>query len=336
MQLLENCSLKDKHTFHMEVKSRYWADFGSMEELCTILTDKKVEKLPRLAVGGGSNLLFTRDYPGILLHSTIKTIELVQEDEQTVLVKVGSGVVWDDFVANAVGKGWSGLENLSGIPGEVGASPVQNIGAYGSEAKDTIVSVEALNMETLQMEQFSNADCQFGYRNSIFKNSLKNRFIVCYVTYRLSKVLKENIQYGDLAGIVQNKGGINLHNIRQSILEIRAEKLPDPDITGNAGSFFMNPEIPADHYQSLKEKYPQMPGWPLVNGLVKISAAWCIDQAGWKGKSLGNAAVHNRQALVLVNPGQAEAADIVALSDRIIHDVNSLFGINLHPEVLFI
>lgn len=336
MLLLENCSLKDKHTFHMDVKTHYWIDFDNVEELSLILSDQRYKGFPILAVGGGSNLLFTRDYPGLLLHSTLKTIEIIREEEQTVLVKVGSGVEWDDFVAYTVGKGWSGVENLSGIPGEVGASPVQNIGAYGSEAKDTIASVDAFNMDTLQMEHFTNGDCQFGYRNSIFKNRLKNRFIVCYVTYRLSKVLKENIQYGDLAGSVQGKGGVNLRNIRESILEIRAEKLPDPHLIGNAGSFFMNPEIPADQYQTLKEKYPLMPGWPLENGLVKISAAWCIDQAGWKGKSLGNAAVHSRQALVLINPGQAMAADVMALSDAIIHDVNSLFGVHLHPEVLFI
>jgi len=320
----------------MDVKTHYWFDFDNVEELSRILSDQKYKGLPLLAVGGGSNLLFTRDYPGLLLHSKINTIELVQEDDRTVLVKAGSGVVWDDFVAYAVEKGWSGMENLSGIPGEVGASPVQNIGAYGSEVRDTIESVEALNLETMQLEQFSNDDCQFGYRNSIFKNRLKNRFIVCYVTYRLSKELVENIQYGDLVVRVQEKGGVNLPNIRQSILEIRAEKLPDHLQTGNAGSFFMNPEIPADQYQALKKKYPLMPGWPLENGRVKVSAAWCIDQAGWKGKSLGNAAVHHRQALVLINPGQANAADVIALSDRIIHDISSLFGINLHPEVLFI
>jgi len=336
MLVLENCSLKDRHTFHMDVKTHYWFDFDNVEELSRILSDQKYKGLPLLAVGGGSNLLFTRDYPGLLLHSKINTIELVQEDDRTVLVKAGSGVVWDDFVAYAVEKGWSGMENLSGIPGEVGASPVQNIGAYGSEVRDTIESVEALNLETMQLEQFSNDDCQFGYRNSIFKNRLKNRFIVCYVTYRLSKELVENIQYGDLVVRVQEKGGVNLPNIRQSILEIRAEKLPDHLQTGNAGSFFMNPEIPADQYQALKKKYPLMPGWPLENGRVKVSAAWCIDQAGWKGKSLGNAAVHHRQALVLINPGQANAADVIALSDRIIHDISSLFGINLHPEVLFI
>lgn len=336
MLVLENCSLKDKHTFHIDAKARFWADFDSLDDLHNILCDRRFEGLPMLSVGGGSNLLFTADYPGLLLHSNIQTIELIQEDPQSVLVRVGSGVVWDDFVAYAVDKGWSGVENLSAIPGEVGASPVQNIGAYGSEVKDTIEMVEALHTETMQMERFTNAGCRFGYRDSIFKNELKNKFIVCYVTYRLSVFLSCNIKYGDLALRVQQKGGVSLYNIRQAIVEIRGEKLPDPSVTGNAGSFFMNPEIPAEQYQTLKESWPQIPAWPLENGKVKISAAWCIDQAGWKGRSLGNAAVHSRQALVLVNPGNATAADIVALSDRIIHDVKVQFGIDLHPEVLFI
>jgi len=320
----------------MEAKTRYWGEFESPEELCTILSDLTFKNLPLLAIGCGSNMLFTADYPGLILHSNIRSIEPIREEGSSIEVRVGSGVNWDDFVAYAVVQGWCGIENLSGIPGEVGASPVQNVGAYGSEAKDSIVMVEALNLKTLQMERFSNADCQFGYRNSIFKNKLKNQFIVCYVTYRLSKELKANINYGDLAGRVQKKGEICLQNIRQSILEIRGEKLPDPNSVGSAGSFFMNPEIPADQFQVLIQRFPELPNWPLESGKVKISAAWCIDQAGWKGKSLGSAAVHNRQALVLVNPGHATAVDVIELSNRIIQDVKTMFGINLHPEVLFI
>mgnify|MGYP001408417339 CR=1 FL=1 len=336
MLVLENCSLKDRHTFHIDAKARYWADFETSEDLCKILRNETFLNIPKLPVGGGSNLLFTRDFPGLLLHSNIHSIELVQCYPDSVLVRVGSGVVWDDFVSYAVGKGWSGVENLSGIPGEVGATPVQNIGAYGAEAKDTIALVEALNLETLQIQRFSNADCRFGYRDSIFKHELNNRFVVCYVTYKLSTVLNENIRYGDMDRRIQEKGGITVQNIRNAVLEIRSEKLPDPSVTGNAGSFFMNPEIQADKYQRLKESWPEIPGWVLANGRIKVSAAWCIDQTGWKGKSLGNAAVHDRQALVLVNPGNATAADITALSDRIIHDVKAKFDIDLHPEVLFV
>jgi UDP-N-acetylmuramate dehydrogenase len=336
MKIVENCDLINKHTFHIDVKSRYWIDFESVEDACRILNDKQYKSLPVLCIGGGSNLLFRSDFSGILLHSTLKTIEVVQEDGLSVSVRVGSGVVWDDFVAYVVEKGWSGVENLSGIPGEVGASPVQNIGAYGSEAKDTIEKVEALDRETLQMVCFSNEDCQFGYRNSIFKQGLKDRFIICYVTYKLSKQFNANIKYDNLTVRLQEKGEINLKNIRQAVLDIRGEKLPDPAVMGNAGSFFMNPEIPAELYKSLRKIWPQMKGWPQENGKVKVSAAWCIDQVGWKGKRLGNAAVHDHQALVIVNPGMASAADIIALSDRIILDVKTKFDIELHPEVLFI
>jgi len=335
MPLFENMQLRNKHTFHMEASTRYWADFESVDELCMLLKDNRFVDLPIFAVGGGSNLLFTKDYPGLLIHSAIKSIETIENDDN-VQVRVGSGLVWDDLVAYAVEHGWSGMENLSGIPGEVGASPVQNIGAYGSEAKDSIILVEALNVETLELKNFTNADCRFGYRDSIFKNELKNKFIVCYVTYNLSKDFKPNLKYGDLHERLEKAGGINLKNVRKSILEIRNAKLPDPQITGNAGSFFINPEIPKIQFEELKVLYPEMPYWPVNETLVKISAAWCIDKVGWKGKTLGNSAVHDKQALVLVNPGNAVAADILKLSDRIIQDVKVQFGISLRPEVLFI
>jgi UDP-N-acetylmuramate dehydrogenase len=335
MPVFENIQLRNRHTFHMDAFTRYWADYESVEELCMLLKDRRFEQLPKFPVGGGSNLLFTKDYPGLLLHSVLKTIETT-EFADTVQVRVGSGVVWDDLVAFAVEHSWSGLENLSGIPGEVGASPVQNIGAYGSEAKDSIELVEALNIETLELKTFTNSDCQFGYRNSIFKNELKNKFIVCYVTYSLSKHFKPNIKYGDLIERMEKAGGVNLKNVRNAILEIRGSKLPDPNLIGNAGSFFMNPEIPTIQFESLKQRFPEIPSWPLDNDRVKVSAAWCIDKAGWKGKSLGNAAVHDKQALVLVNPGKAAAIDILNLSEHIIQDVETTFGITLHPEVIFI
>lgn len=336
MPLLENMQLRDKHTFHIEATTRFWADFESVEELCNILKDKRFIDYPKFSIGGGSNLLFTRDYPGLLLHSTLHSIESTECANGNVLVRVGSGVLWDDLVEFAVEHGLSGLENLSGIPGEVGASSIQNIGAYGSEAKDSIALVEALELETLEMTSFSNVDCRFGYRDSIFKKELKNKFIVCYVTYNLSKVFIPNLKYGDLNERMEKSGGISLKNVRKAILEIRNSKLPDPQILGNAGSFFMNPEIPKNQFEKLKIKFPDMPFWPLSEDRVKVSAAWCIDKAGWKGKKLGNAAVHDKQALVLVNLGNAVAADIIKLSDRIMKDVKSQFGIQLHPEVIFI
>lgn len=336
MPLYENRSLRDKHTFHMDVRTRFWADYESVEELRMLLKEKQFKDVPKFPVGGGSNLLFTKDYPGLLLHSALCDINIEPKSEGKVLVRAGSGVVWDDLVAHTVEQGWSGLENLSGIPGEVGASPVQNIGAYGSEAKDSIVSVEAVDVETLETRTFSNAECRFGYRDSIFKKELKNKFIVCYVTYELSDIFIPNIKYGDLNARMQEWGGPSLHNVRNAVLEIRSSKLPDPEKLGNAGSFFMNPEIPTNQFEPLLAIHPSMPNWPLGNGLVKVSAAWCIDQAGWKGKSFGNAAVHDKQALVLVNPGKAVAADVIELSNRIIHDVRTKFGITLKPEVIFI
>jgi len=335
MPLFENMQLRDRHTFHMEATTHYWADYESVEELRNLLQDNRFKNLPMFPVGGGSNLLFTKDYPGLLLHSTIQSIEPT-ENADNVTIRVGSGVVWDDLVAYTVKHDWSGLENLSGIPGEVGASPVQNIGAYGSEAKDSIFLVEALDVETQEVKTFTNAECRFGYRNSIFKNELKNKFIVCYVTFILSKHFKPNLKYGDLLVRMDKAGGINLKNVRNAIIEIRGSKLPDPSLIGNAGSFFMNPEIPVSQFELLNKQFPEMPFWTLDNGLVKVSAAWCIDKAGWKGRTLGNAAVHDKQALVLVNPGHAVATDILNLSKHIIEDVQAIFRITLHPEVIFI
>jgi UDP-N-acetylmuramate dehydrogenase len=336
MQILENCALVNKNTFHIPANARYWGEFTNVTELREILADHRFQQIPVLPVGGGSNLLFTQNYPGLLLHSCIKDLFVIKEEGDSVFIKVGSGVIWDDLVDWTVRQGYSGLENLSGIPGEVGASPVQNIGAYGAEAKDCIYMVETTHRETLEQKNFTNAECQFGYRDSIFKKELKNQFIVCYVIYKLSKIYNQNIAYGDLMTRVNKMGGASLSNVRSAILQIRDEKLPNPAILGNAGSFFMNPEIPESTYHNLLEKYPQMPGWPLKNGKVKISAAWCIDQLGWKGKQLGNAAVHDKQALVLVNPGSATASDIITLCESIITDVSNRFGIKLHPEVLFI
>lgn len=335
MPLFENIQLRDKHTFHLNASTRYWADFESVEELVKLLKDKRFDGLPKFPVGGGSNLLFTQDYPGLLVHSALCSLEATQMDSE-VRLRAGSGVVWDDLVKYAAEHGWSGLENLSGIPGEVGASPVQNIGAYGSEAKDSIVLVEALNMETMQVQTFTNEACHFGYRDSIFKNDLKNKFIVLYVTFILSKSFIPNLKYGDLNERMEKAGGPSLINVRNAVLEIRASKLPDPLVIGNAGSFFMNPEIPLDQFETIKLKFPEVPAWPLGADKIKISAAWCIDKAGWKGKTMGNAAVHDKQALVLINPGKAEASDIINLSNRIIQDVQALFGIHLHPEVIFI
>jgi UDP-N-acetylmuramate dehydrogenase len=336
MRLIEHCSLTDKHSFHLNANARYWADFDHEDELRSILTDHRFTNLPHLVVGGGSNLLFKGDYPGLLLHPDMKGMEVVAEEKGTVLIKVGAGVVWDDFVAASVAQVWSGAENLSGIPGCIGASPVQNIGAYGVEAKDLIVGVEAIDMANGQPVTLTHADCHFGYRDSVFKHTLKNALVVCRVTFRLSTHFHPNLGYGDLAARVKASGNITSVLVRETILAIRQEKLPDPDIQGNAGSFFMNPVIPAAHYQSLLTTYPDMPGWPQGDDVVKVPAAWCIERTGWKGRQLGGAAVHDKQPLVLVNKGTATPADVLQLSAGIQADVLAAFGITLKPEVLFI
>jgi UDP-N-acetylmuramate dehydrogenase len=336
MQLFEHFPLKDRHTFHIDAFARYWADFDSVEALRSVLKDPRFATLPKLAVGGGSNLLFTGNYEGLLLHSTIQDLEFIPDGASMVRVRAGSGLCWDDLVEATVRRGWCGLENLSGIPGNVGASPVQNVGAYGAEAKDCIVSVEAMDVHTLEMHTLSNADCRFGYRDSRFKKEWKDRFIICYVTFSLSKEFKPNIRYGELTRHLEEQGGVTLEGVRQVILNTRAAKLPDPEVLGNAGSFFMNPEIPNEQWERLRTRYPDMPHWLLENGRVKVSAAWCIDKAGWKGKRLGNAAVHDKQALVLVNVGGATAGEVTALCEQIVQEVEGMFGIRLKPEVLFI
>lgn len=336
MQLIEQCSLANKHSFHVEAKARFWAEFSHEDEALSLLSDRRLAGLPRFVVGGGSNLLFASDYPGVLIHPAIQGFTVVGVEKDTVLVKVGAGMPWDDFVAASVTQGWSGAENLSGIPGCIGASPVQNIGAYGVEAKDLIVEVEALDLTSHQPIRLKAAECQFGYRDSVFKHRLKNALIVTRVTYRLSTRFQANLTYGDLAKRVAVLGEPTQALVRETILAIRREKLPDPENQGNAGSFFMNPVIPADHYQSLLATFPDMPGWVQANEKVKVPAAWCIERTGWKGKQVGGAAVHNKQPLVLVNKGNATAADIIQLSASIQADVLATFGIQLKPEVLFI
>jgi UDP-N-acetylmuramate dehydrogenase len=336
MQLFENISLIDKHTFHIDVKARYWIDFEKSEELITVFSNPNFKDLPVFTIGGGSNVLFNEDYSGLLIHSCIKGIEVISEDNEHVFVKVGSGYNWDAFVCESISRGWTGAENLSSIPGDVGASPVQNIGAYGVEAGDLIFSTEAYNIETGEIECFYNSDCRFSYRNSIFKNELKDKYVICSVTFKLSKVFKPVLNYGDLESRLIESGGISPLSVRNIIIRIRSEKLPDPDVTGNAGSFFMNPVISAEKYFNIKNLYPDLTGWIQKDGKYKISAAWCIEKAGWKGKTHGNAGVHPKQALVLVNNGNSTSKEIIELSGLICKDVNSKFGINLIPEVLIL
>lgn len=337
MNIYTDYSLKSRHTFGMDVKTALFIEYATKEELKEILQNQQLEEGRWLHIGGGSNLLFMGDYSGTILHSSIKGYEVLSVDAEEVVVRVGAGEVWDDFVAYTVAQGWYGAENLSWIPGEVGASAVQNIGAYGVEAKDLIVKVETVEVATGEERIFSNAECAYAYRESIFKLSLKGKYIVTHVSYRLKKTPSYHLDYGNVrAELAKANFDLTLANVRQVIIDIRQAKLPDPNVQGNAGSFFMNPIVPRAHFEGLQKDYPQIPHYEVDADRVKIPAAWMIDQCGWKGKRLGNAGVHDKQALVLVNCGGATGAEVVRLSEEIQQSVFKMFGIQIYPEVNFI
>ena len=333
MTIRDNCSLADRNTFGMDVRADSLIDWASTDELKNVLHD--IEK-PVLMIGGGSNLLFMGDFRGTVLHSTISSIEVIGGDSDHVHVRVGAGVVWDDFVAWCSINGYWGVENLSAIPGEVGASAVQNIGAYGVEAKDVIDTVQTICLADGSERDFTNAQCRYAYRQSIFKNELKGQYAVTYVIFTLSKAAQPKLGYGAIAQEVERLGGPTLENIRKAVIAIRESKLPDPKVLGNAGSFFMNPVITEQEFNIIRSNYPDVPSYPAPDGMVKVPAGWLIEKTGWKGRSLGPAAVYEKQALVLVNKGGATGADIKRLADTIIEDVKQKFGITLTTEVNYI
>lgn len=337
MEIRKDYSLLSHNTFGMDIKASLFIEYTSVEELKEILRRYPLEEGCWLHIGGGSNLLFKGDYPGIILHSAIKGYEILEENEQEVIVRVGAGEVWDDFVAYSVEKGWYGAENLSLIPGEVGASAVQNIGAYGMEAKDLIVNVETVEVATGEERIFTNAECAYAYRESAFKLSLKGKYIITKVSYRLKKTPCYHLDYGNVRAELEKSGiALTLLNVREVIIKIREGKLPDPKVQGNAGSFFMNPIISRVQFEALLAEYPQMPHYEVDAERVKIPAAWMIDQCGWKGKRLGNVGVHDKQALVLVNAGGATGEEVIRLSEAIQKSVFDKFGIRISPEVNFI
>ena len=323
-------SLLPYNTFGIDVSASRFLEYASVAELKEYIAQGAVTT-PFLHIGGGSNLLFTKDYDGLILHSRIGGIEVTAEDSQAVSLRVGAGVVWDDFVACCVEHGWYGAENLSLIPGEVGASAVQNIGAYGVEVKDLITAVETVNIQGYE-RVYSVEECEYAYRNSIFKRP-ENRLLSSHPRFRLSKEERYTLDYGTIRQELAKYPAPTLPIVRKVIIEIRESKLPDPKVMGNAGSFFMNPIVAKEKLEALQRDYPRIPYYELPDGRVKIPAGWMIDQCGWKGKSLGPAAVHDKQALVLVNRGGAKGSDIVALSDAVRASVRDKFGIDIHPEV---
>ena len=324
-------SLLPYNTFGIDVSASRFLEYASVAELKEYIAQGAVTT-PFLHIGGGSNLLFTKDYDGLILHSRIGGIEVTAEDSQTVSLRVGAGVVWDDFVACCVEHGWYGAENLSLIPGEVGASAVQNIGAYGVEVKDLITAVETVNIQGYE-RVYSVEECEYAYRNSIFKRPENKSVFVTYVRFRLSKEERYTLDYGTIRQELAKYPAPTLPIVRKVIIEIRESKLPDPKVTGNAGSFFMNPIVAKEKLEALQRDYPRIPYYELPDGRVKIPAGSMIHQWGWKGKSLGPAAVHDKQALVLVNRGGAKGSDIIALSDAVRASVRDKFGIDIHPEV---
>lgn len=334
MKITENISIKKHTTFGVDAQAHYWVEYTSVEELQSLICQGFLNGKSFMNVGGGSNLLFCSDYDGVLLHSCIVEYEEVARTEAFVVMRVGAGVVWDDFVSYCVSNKMYGAENLSLIPGSVGASPVQNIGAYGVEAKDLIEAVECVKTDTGECVLLTNADCNFGYRDSVFKHAMKGKLIVTHVHYKLSLVPTFKLEYGTIRAELGAEEP-TLENVRKTVVRIRKSKLPDPEVTGNAGSFFKNPVISDSVFSSLKTEYPTIPHYEVPGG-KKIPAAWLIEQSGWKGKALGRAAVHNIQPLVLINLGGAIGADIVALSDAVRSAVRKKFDIEIEPEVIFV
>ena len=335
MKDFRNYSLLSHNTFGIDARCTRFIEPATAEEVIDACLSLKGDPLPTMTIGGGSNLLLTKDFDGNVIHPAISGIDTVGETDSHTLVRVGSGVVWDDFVATAVEQGWHGAENLSLIPGEAGASAVQNIGAYGAEVKDIIEEVEAVDTATGKVIAISAAECRYGYRQSRFKQDWRGRFIVTHVTYRLAKTFTPQLDYGNIRSRLASQGidSPTPRQLREAIVNIRREKLPDPAVEGNAGSFFMNPVVSRDLFDRIAAHYPSVPHYDTGDGKVKIPAGWMIEQCGWKGSSLGRAGVHSKQALVLVNRGGATGSEIVALSDRIRHDVKEQFGIDIHPEV---
>ena len=336
MKDIRNYSLLGHNTFGIDVRCHRFLEYTTVDEAQQITRMLGEDDEPLMILGGGSNLLLTHDYPGTVVHSAMKGMSLIEDDGATVLLECGSGEVFDDVVAYAVVHGYHGAENLSLIPGEVGASAVQNIGAYGAEAKDIIYKVEAVEIKTGHVVAFSNEDCEYGYRQSRFKHEWKGKYLITHVVYKFSHEFVPSLDYGNIRTSLQKQGILGhptAQQLRDTIIEIRNAKLPDPKEQGNAGSFFMNPIVERAKYESLEAQYPGMPHYTIDALHEKIPAGWMIDQCGWKGRTVGHAGVHDRQALVLVNRGNATGQEIVDLCRMIQRDVKEKFGITIKPEV---
>nr|WP_319265892.1 UDP-N-acetylmuramate dehydrogenase [uncultured Draconibacterium sp.] len=330
----ENHSLKAHNTFGIDAKAKYYFEFTELEDLQVFLNSNKTWQEEKLIVlGEGSNILFLNDFDGLVIHPNVPGMNPVWEDRNHEWFEVGAGEVWDEFVEFVVNQGLGGAENLSLIPGKVGATPVQNIGAYGQEVCRLVEKVKGFDLEKGCPVEYPATECGFAYRNSVFKSYLKNRFIITSVIFRLDKFPEFNLGYGQLEEKVKEKGEANLRNIREAVIEIRSSKLPDVKELGNAGSFFKNPVVDVVLAEQIKSKYPEIPFYPGGEDKIKLAAGWLIEQAGWKGKRIGDAGVHEQQALVLVNYGNATGKEIYSLSEEICNSVEEKFGVTLEREV---
>ncbi len=334
MQIQQNISLKKYNTFGINVLAKYFSSFCTVDEMCELLST--TNHLPStLILGGGSNILFTKNYNGLVLKNEIKGISKIAEDENNFFIKVAAGENWHQFVLHCINNNWAGVENLSLIPGNVGASPMQNIGAYGVEIKDVFHQLEAYNIAEKRMVLFNLTDCAFGYRESVFKTKFKNEFVITSVTFKLNKQPQFNISYGAIQQELEKMGvqQLTIKDVSNAVINIRSSKLPNPAEIGNAGSFFKNPEITIADFEQLKTTFNDIVGYKLTNGNVKLAAGWLIEQCGFKGYRDGDAGCHAKQALVLVNYGNATGNSIFELSEKIINSVKNKFGVTLEREV---
>jgi UDP-N-acetylmuramate dehydrogenase len=335
LRVFEDFNLLPHNTFGIQVKAKYYFMVHDLEELQEGIDFANKRHLKYHLLGGGSNILFMQDFDGLIIHNKIPGIKILDEDEEVVRIKAGAGVVWHQLVLHCIDKGWGGIENLSLIPGYVGAAPIQNIGAYGVEIKDVLAEVEYLNIESGEVETIDNDACEFGYRDSIFKREFKNKAVILSVTLRLSKRPKLNTTYGAIESTLNEMGvsTVTPKAVSDAVIQIRQSKLPDPLKTGNAGSFFKNPVVQEAVFKDLFNKNPGMPFYKLLDNTFKIPAAWLIDTCGWKGKHEGNAGVHKNQPLVLINLGNAKGKEVYELSEKIRQSVYQKFGIELQREV---
>jgi len=334
MEIQENVSLKRLNSFGIDVSAKYFVEANSIEDVRAMISEPRFTGLPKLVLGGGSNILLRNDFKGVVLKVEFKGVTIVKEDAAHVYLEIGAGENWHSLVMYCVENNFGGIENLSLIPGNVGAAPMQNIGAYGVELKDVFVELQAINLASGESRVFSSKDCQFGYRDSVFKNELRDAYLLSAVTLKLNKTHVLNTSYGAIEHELDamNLDEVDIKAVSQAVINIRSSKLPDPSVLGNAGSFFKNPILLTEDFEQLESEYPNVVSYAAENG-VKVAAGWLIDQCGWKGKRSGSAGVHENHALVLANYGNASGDEIFNLSEEILNSVKNKFGITLEREV---